>query len=546
MTMITPSYLGETIEYSSLHACRSTLEDPTEASAGALFAPNKVTNVFRPVTFTSLAMNWALGGDEPLGYHLLNLLLHAGVTWLLYLLLSALLEPSPQAKTIAFVSALVFAVHPIHTEAVATVMGRGELFAAGFLFAAWIFHLRDQEILAIVCFVLALLSKESAVVFFPLVLLGDYARNAWKPRLRYAAFAGVTLLYLGLLWKVQGGRFGQPRIAMEDNPLANISAGWRIVNAIHVAWKYAGLHVYPAVLSCDYSFNQIPVYLDLRHTLPATVAAIAVLGGWAWAVWKRRVDWAVAGGIYLVGFSITSNILIPTGTIMGERLAYLPSAGFCLLVAMAWSRLHVRHKKMAWGVAGVVILLLSMRTVARNRDWKDNLTLFSATVRAAPGSAKAHSNLGTQYMDHKQLDLARKEFQTSLQIYPDSPDTLAAYGLLESWQGHLQAAGAMMEKGLYMTGRDNPNYDSMVVNFAALLVQTNHVDGALNLLNQEVTEAPTYAAAWSTRAIVHYKSGDVGQARSDAEMALRLNPGNLEGLQVMNWLASSPSAASAR
>ena len=187
-------------------------------------------------------------------------------------------------------------------------------------------------------FALALLSKESAVeTFLPLVLLGDYATGRWKPRLRYAWIAGVTLLYLGLLWKVQGGRFGQASISLMDNPLASLSAGWRMLNAIRIAWKYVGLHFYPSVLSCDYSFNQIPVYLDWRHTLPAALAAVgAVIAAWIQAIRKRQTGLALPGGIYLVGFATTANILIPTGTIMGERLAYLPSVGFCLLIALAW------------------------------------------------------------------------------------------------------------------------------------------------------------------------------------------------------------------
>ena len=106
-------------------------------------------------------------------------------------------------------------------------------------------------------FALALLSKESAAAFLPLVLVGDYARAKWKPPVRYARIAGVTAIYLGLLWKVQGGRFGQAGIAPLDNPLAALPAGWRILNAIRVAWKYVALQIYPATLSCDYSFNQI-------------------------------------------------------------------------------------------------------------------------------------------------------------------------------------------------------------------------------------------------------------------------------------------------
>src|SRR5260221_10424910 len=357
--------------------------------------PHQRSNVYRPFTFATLALNRALGGLQPWSYHAINLLLHAGVTWLFYLLLLSALGISPETKMVALAAALLFAVHPIHTEAVTSVVGRAELLAAGFLLGAWLLHLKDREIAASVCLVLALLSKESAVVFLPLALIGDFARGQWKPTLRYLRIAGVTLLYLGVLWKVQGGHFGPPNISVLDNPLASIPAAPRIFNALHVAWKYVVLQVYPATLSCDYSYNEIPVYdlrYGLRGTLPSAIAALAALGAWIWAVRKRQSGLVLAGGIYLAGFATTANIFIPVGTIMGERLAYFPSAGFCLLVALAWNWLQERQRKLAVGVLAALVAVLGLRTVIRNRDWKDNLTLYTAAVSAVPGSAKMHQN----------------------------------------------------------------------------------------------------------------------------------------------------------
>jgi tetratricopeptide (TPR) repeat protein len=513
----------------------------TQASVQGLFAANKLTNVFRPVTFATLALNWRLGGARPFGFHLFNLILHACVTWLLFLLLDELLGASPQAKIVAFAAALIFAVHPLHTEAVASISGRAELLAAGFLFAAWILHLNDQQIPALICFVLALLSKESAVVFLPLLLVGDYARGKWKPILRYSFFAGITLLYLGILWKVQGERFGQITIAQIDNPLAVIPPQWRILNAVRVAWKYAELHFYPAKLSCDYSFNTIPIYMDWRHTLPALLAAMAAIGGWIWAVWKRRSGLILAGGIYLGGFAVTANILVPTGTIMGERLAYLPSAGFCLLAALGWNWLRGRQRTVAVAAAAAIIAAFGMRTMVRNLDWKDNMSLYSAGVHVSPGSAKMHGNLGGEYQAAVQWDLAASEYETALRINPDYPDVLAAYGLLEAWRGHDQAAGHMLERAYYMSHRDNPNYDFMAVNYAALLMQGNHLDGAMDVLNREIAESPSYARAWSNRAVIHYKQGQAAPARNDAEKALQLDPANTQAQNLLRALSSPGS-----
>jgi Tfp pilus assembly protein PilF len=518
----------------------------THTSLRQLFEPNKFSNVFRPVTFATLAMNWKVNGERPLGYHLINILLHAGVTLLLYFLLLEVLGSSPHAKSWALVAACLFAVHPLHTEAVASIVGRSELLAAGFLIAAWILHLYDWEIPALISFVLALLSKESAAVFLPLVLVGDYARGKWKPNPRYVRIAGITLLYVGALWKIQGGRFGQAGINVVDNPLVTISTGWRIMNALRVAWKYVGLHFYPATLSSDYSFNQIPVYMDWRHTLPAALAAAAVVAAWIWAFRKKQSGLVLAGGIYLIGFAITANILIPTGTIMAERLAYLPSAGICLLVAMGWTWLKDRQRIVALGLFAAVVAALAVRTVVRNADWKNDLSIYSSGVRASPHSAKVHANLGGQYLAHGQLDLARIELETSLRISPDSPDTLASYSLLESSLGHYEAAGGLMEKAVKTSGRNDPNYDFMDVTLALLLIKTGHVSDALEILNQEIAESPEYARAWLTRGIIEYQQGDLVSARADAETALRLQPDNPEAQKLMLVLIGAPPIAAVR
>jgi tetratricopeptide (TPR) repeat protein len=109
-------------------------------------------------------------------------------------------------------------------------------------------------------------------------------------------------------------------------------------------------------------------------------------------------------------------------------------------------------------------------------------------------------------------------------------------------QGHYQAAGALMEKALHMSGRDNPHYDSMIVDFAVILSKTNHGDAALDFLNTEIAEAPGFAGAWSTRASIRYQRGEYAAARTDAEAALRLNPGDAQALEVLHQLDTSVPA----
>src|SRR5208337_2957594 len=175
-------------------------------------------------------------------------------------------------------------------------------------------------------------------------------------------------------------------------------------------------------------------------------------------------EWFLAGAIYLAGFAVTANILMPTGTIMGERLAYLPSAGFCLLAALLWMQLEKRQTRLAWPVLAIIVAALAMRTVVRNRDWRDNSSLFSAAVQAVPGSAKMHDALVGEYLLRGQSQGVLAETQTALSIYPDFPEALKSSGIVE--------------------------YDFRVVNLAEQLMKLGENDDALIFLNEAIADSP--------------------------------------------------------
>src|SRR5206468_2582679 len=116
------------------------------------------------------------------------------------------------------------------------------------------------------------------------------------------------------------------------------------------------LQAWPAVLSCDYSYDAIPLVYTWREASPALLATVAVLVAWIWAVWKRKQGVMLAAGIYLIGFTPMANIFLPTGTILGERLAYFPSVGFCLLIAVAWTFVAQKaNRNIAMGVMAAMV-----------------------------------------------------------------------------------------------------------------------------------------------------------------------------------------------
>jgi len=507
-----------------------------------LFEPTPHNNKFRPVTYATFALNWALGKDHPFGYHLFNILLNSAAVLLLYLVLTELLETKPRGTTIAWATALLFAVHPIHTEAVASVSGRSELLATALLLSAWYLHLQDLPFFSLLCFVLAMLSKESAVAFLPLAVAGDVVRSRWKNPVRYLLITGTTFLYLAVLWVVQGNRFGERQVSLLDNPLAYLSPVQRILNALPIAWKYIGLQLFPAALSCDYSYNAIVLDLRWWHTAPAAVATALVVALWIYSLWTERTEWFLAGAIYLAGFAITANILLPTGTIMGERLAYLPSAGFCLFVILLGDRLLNRQQKVAGLVLGLAMAVLAARGVTRNRDWRDNFSLFSADVQTVPGSAKLHAVLGGQYMFRNQWEPARDEFETALRIYPNYPEVLSLSGVAESRMGHDQVALYKLQKALSMTEKGSMSYTTGAVNLAMHLAKIGRSDEGLALLSEVITLSPQSPFAWSSRAVVHYGRGEMALARADAQTALRLDPKNVQAQTILKSINNlSPS-----
>jgi protein O-mannosyl-transferase len=511
-------------------------------SLAKLFGPTSGNHIYRPFAFSTFAANWAISGAQPFAYHLVNILLHAAVCLLLYFVLKTLLAAVSQGDVIAFAAALLFAAHPIHTEAVASIVGRSELLAAGFLLAAWLLHLQDRPIPTLVCFALAMLSKESAVVFLPLVLFGDYALGKLKPLSRYISVAAVTLLYIALLWTVQGHHFEKGPYAKVDNPLASLPTVWRILNAIRVAWKYIGLQLYPATLSYDYSFNAIPLFTNWTHTLPAAFAALVVLCLWLWSIRAKRSAWMLAGAIYFVGFAITSNILLSTGTIMGERLAYLPSAGFCLLIALIWASLERRRQAFAWALLLCLVAAFSLRTIVRNRDWRDNPTLYSTDIRAVPNSVRAHLNLGDEFLRRGQVEPAHNEFQLALNIYPDSDGALERFGMTEALMGQNQQACWDLGKALSLAQLNDPNYDLMAWNLATVLTRVGEDDEALKVLNREIAESRGSTRVWSTRAVIRYRKGEVDSARYDATHALQLDPANAQAQTLLTELTKNAPA----
>lgn len=409
--------------------------------------PYGESGLYRPLTTLSYLFNFAVLGnaERPPGYHALNLLLHVTNVLLLW----RVVQRMTRDRWSAAVAAAVWAVMPLSTEAVTNIVGRADLMAATASLAAISVHSwwRDERpsarwwpaITIALVVVLGALSKESAVAVLGVLLVAELLE--WKSetsavRLRHLAVA--MLLPLGAwLWQrsVVLTAGGAAEFPFTDNPIIGAPFWQGRLTAVHVMWRYVALLIWPAHLSNDYSYPQITL---ATGTVIDWIAVVLLVGGTLAALWQLRGNRAALffAAAAFITFLPVSNLLFATGTIMGERLVYLPSAGLAALAAIGLSRLAHRERlrQVVTVSVAIVVLAFAARTYTRNADWRDDETLWRSAIRSAPASAKAHRALAEALYDrdpsHSNLDEVISEADRAvalLEPLPDEHNTFQAF-----------------------------------------------------------------------------------------------------------------------
>jgi tetratricopeptide (TPR) repeat protein len=495
--------------------------------------------LYRPLLTISFALNYAVGGLQPLGYHVVNLLLHAGVSLAVYGVGRRLFLSRPGAT----VAGVLFAVHPLHTEAVAGIVGRAELLMAlGVLLALAMYRgsKRYTRVGSLVAFALGLLAKEQAMVLPALLALCELStrlqsseprsgRTLVRPTLvRLIPYCGILGAYLLLRIWVLGGFAGGTEVqftAFLDNPLAHVALGPRLLTALAVAGRYLRLCLWPVPLSPDYSYNQVPLATSpLDGRVLVAVLSWAILCGIAIRSFQRgRGAAGVAVGFTLLTFLPASNLLLAIGTIMGERLFYLPSAGICWLAGLGWETAQEamdrpRFRLAAWGILGVLFLAFTAQAVRYGRLWRDDFTLFSYAVTAAPESAKIRFNLGSDLLFKNRKEEAIAHLRRAVEIYPSYTQAWDALGRAYLDTKRWEEAVAAFGEALLLASDYPHSHNNLGLAFAAL----GRWDEAMAAFRRAVALKPDLAQAHRNLADAYDRRGWSEAAL--AERALELNP----------------------
>jgi protein O-mannosyl-transferase len=515
--------------------------------------------IYRPTSLIIFAMVWEFSPNNPQAFHFINVLFYALTCLLLFLVLCQLFKN--QNLLFPFICTLLYSAHPIHTEVVNNIKSLDEILCFFFALISIWFFLRQLSsksklsfIIGGISFFLSLLSKETGIAFLVIIPLTIFFFT--DTPLKKIGIIFLFLLVLTALWLIIR------IIVFNDLPLnagtttsvlnntlnaAPDSAG-KYATAFYILLRYIVLLFFPHPLSYDYSFSQIKI-----QTLGDPAALFAIILYFAlgiYSVINLRKKSIVAYGIlfFLITLSPVSNLFFLVASTMAERFMYIPSLGFCIILTYFLIRftktesVKSRFKNLFQFfslnyVVFVIVLgigaLYYLKTTARNKDWKDNLTLFSHDVKISKNSERANQILGSALMvsvmkspnrqnQQDTFNLAKKYLKRALEIYPDHYAALSHLGVIYLYENKFDSAYTYLKKGLELL----PNDIDLNFNYGLVLFNLKKYDEAIKALNHTIELTSTHENAYYNLAALYQNTGDYDKALFNYSKAIELNPNN--------------------
>ncbi len=495
--------------------------------------------MYRPLSKAMFAIEWGIAPDKPALGHWVNVFLYALSCLVLFNFLTRLFKGN---LLIPFITTLLFAVHPLHTEVVANIKSRDEIVAFLLVILSCLAFYKYSEtkkagslLAGLIFYFISLFAKESTITFlaiFPLMyfMFTDAKRSHYINTL-VPAFL-ITLLYLGIRRSVLGSH-GDIKIPLADNSLVGIDGFLaQRLNAIAIVGMYLKLFVYPFPLMADASYNQIPA-------LPISswkiwVPFVILAGSFIYALINIKKKDPIAFGIlfFFITFSITSNIVILIGTNYAERLLYMPSLGIFLALAVLLNRAFqseelnnrvtsigdfFKSNLKPIGIVTVVAALLAPQTIARNRDWTNDSSLYRSDAKKASNSAHmlfylANHLSSDTYQEtikdsseiKKINEEAIKLLSRAIEIYPEYADAYQRRGYIYNARKQPELA-----ESDYLTAlKYNPSHPIVYNNLGYMYFNQNKFDLAKENFEKSVRFSPTYAHPWNNLASVYGVYGE--------------------------------------
>jgi protein O-mannosyl-transferase len=418
-------------------------------------------NYYRPLINFSFLVCYQLFGLSPYGFHLISILLNCVVVWLVFVVSAELFS----SERCGLIAAAIFALHPIHTEAVDWIDGVSDLYLAVFYLPAfWLFLRQEHDqgrrafwvrTAMLAGFALALFSKETAMTFPVLVTAYEHLwrsdRHAtnWTQKLsRYGWFWVTQFVYLAV-------RIVSVRRLVPARLHTDISSRELLFSVLAVIGQYAEMLVRPWPLVAFYPFRKSASFAD-PHVLLGLAALAGVCAAFV-LLWKRARLYAFAVFWMCLTIAPALNVRYMGANVFAERYVYLPSVGFSWLLAGAiwwcWRKAHASTRQLRWvlAVSAVIAALLAGRAiVARNRDWKDDRTLIIRTLEVRSDSPNMRNDLGLMKWYDGDRDEAERQWQLALSYKPDTVEVLSNLGFARLEEKRYDDAIPYLQKAIQL------------------------------------------------------------------------------------------------
>ncbi len=383
--------------------------------------------LYRPMAVLSYAIDWTISGGAPWWFHATNALLHGFATALVVLVLLRWLT-----LVGALTGGLLFAVHPVHVEAVANVIGRTEVMAASGMLLAVLaarrFRRADERhanrwlIAVLAATATALFSKEHAVVTIGVLIVDQWLDPERSRRSTLGLYLSVTALTVGwlFLWRAIAAEYAEATVAAG---IRWLSPWERIATAVPAQLDLVRLLVWPMQLAADYSPLVIPQRTEWG--LVASIAAVTSGALLALAFAVSRKAPAVAFGILVAAGSFlpTSNLFFPAGIVMAERTLYLaaiaPAAVLGWVVSKPALHFGARERRMLGGAVALILVVFTVRTLTRTPVWRDTATTVTRELLRHPENYRAHVWLSEVYAVSGDSVRALRELLTATELFED-------------------------------------------------------------------------------------------------------------------------------
>jgi protein O-mannosyl-transferase len=407
----------------------------TNMVAGA----GKVSNMYRPFLMTTFALNHVLGGNNPSGYHFVSIILHAANVLLVFFLVRALFSNVP----LGFLTALLFSVHPVQSEAVSYASGRTDPLVAFFILVSLHFFIRfisdKRNILSgigtVFTLILAILSKEIAIMlpFLYLTVLIPIHRTAHVQKKRIYGILSTSFVIVGIysLLRLTVLNFANTLNFYSTQTPYSEHVTIRILTFFGALLQYAGVILFPNTLNIARSIEPITT---IFNPVVLTVAGILLLSVIiAFFFYKRRETLPFFSFLMFFIPLLPASGIIPINNIVGEHYLYLPSLGFFLYISFILMIIlsHLKNGELRIGIivaCSTIVLLLCIRTILRTFDWQDPITFYEKSLILSPENIPMRNNLAMAYDEAGQTDQAIKQYLYILQysdIYPQVHHNLA-------------------------------------------------------------------------------------------------------------------------